>query len=802
MTAPQPSAPIADARARRLPPAARDALLLVALCALFYAPALDPGRQFLFRDAGRMHLPVKTWIAGELARGHLPEWNPYAGVGVPVVATGVDAALHPFQLLLVLLPVGAGFKGWVILSALAGGLGAAAWARRLGARGQAPLIAGAAFLLSGFLVSSTDNLTYLTALAAAPWLLAAGHAFAVEGGPARLAAVAVASWLCAAAGDPMGWGVAVGLASVQTAWVAADRRSGLARAASLALACAVAAAPVILPVILWIPHSSRGGAVPEAELLAWNLAPARLLELVVPHVSRGPLGDVYDAVYEAIAPSDPKWRPWVISVYVGAPTVALAAAGAWKDRRGRALVGGAALLTWTAMGPHAGFGAIARTLPVLGSLRYWEKLAAWPAMLLAAAAALGAAAVVADARAARRVAIGAVAAAAILLLLAGVALLAPDTVGGILGPGARGAGVRAALGGNVGEGALHAALALFVLAAVAETVARGRLLAAAPLLLVGAVALDLGVANARAWVLSPAQSLTDPPPLAAAARAAAPWPRVVTPFTPPEPRFSGLTLFESKWRVGHLTLDAAWNVPERVGNFDAYTGMIPARLLHARNVLGGEGLIRHAPLWGFSLVVAPARAGLADAGIPAPLDVVGSDGALGAWLLRLPHRSRAYVSRAVPVADANAALAFASTEPTDSDRSAVEGPVPPRQATAGVARLVVDEGERVTVETDVPGEDPALLVLSDQHAPGWSAEIDGTPSEILRANYLVRGVWVPAGRHAVTFRYRTPGLREGWLLAAALAAALAGWARWRRGAARRWAVGEPALRLDGASPSP
>jgi hypothetical protein len=177
---------------------------LVAAWAVLFAPALLGDGQFLYRDAGRMHHPVKRWIAEELRRGHLPEWNPYAGMGTPVIAGAVDAPLHPLNALLVLAPFEAAFKGWVLLSVLCAGLGAAAWARALGRAPAGAAATGLAFMLSGFVVSSTDNLTYLSTLAAAPWLLAAGHAAGSRLRPAPLLAVTVASFVTAAGGDPMG----------------------------------------------------------------------------------------------------------------------------------------------------------------------------------------------------------------------------------------------------------------------------------------------------------------------------------------------------------------------------------------------------------------------------------------------------------------------------------------------------------------------------------------------------------------------------------------------------------------------
>lgn len=51
---------------------------------------------------------------------------------------------------------------------------------------------------------------------------------------------------------------------------------------------------------------------------------------------------------------------------------------------------------------------------------------------------------------------------------------------------------------------------------------------------------------------------------------------------------------------------------------------------------------------------------------------------------------------------------------------------------------------------------PAILLLNDKHAPNWKVTVDGQPATLLRCNYLMRGVPVPAGRHEIVFRYEPP----------------------------------------------
>ncbi|MFO0583144.1 MAG: hypothetical protein U0229_12805 [Anaeromyxobacter sp.] len=761
----------------------REALVAAAALAvagaLVFAPALLGDGQFLYRDAGRMHHPVKRWFAEELRRGHLAEWNPYQATGMPHVAGAVDAPLHPFNALFLALPFEAAFKAWVLLAVLGAGLGAWWWARRLGAGPAGGITAGLAFMLSGFVVSSTDNPTYLTTLAAVPWVLAAAHRAVEVGGAAPLLWAGVASFVALAGGDPMGWVLVLGLAAVQALALVRGPSPGTraARGAATLAVAVLAAAPALLPTLLWAPHSSRAAGFDATELSRWNLHPLRLLELVVPGLLRWKVGALRNPLFEALAGNEHTQLPWVLSVYSGAAALALAALGALRDARARWLLGLALVFVWMALGPNAGFGQLAAALPVLSSLRYWEKAVASVALLVAVAAGLGVDRLLADPRAeGRRLAVVAGAGAAGLGLLAAAAALAPAPLAALVA-GARGAApgpLAGAFVDNLAAGGGAAAVALGFLAGIALAVRSGRLQGLAAGVVCAVVALDLGASAVTAYVLAPPALLEEPSPIAARLAAEPGLPRVVTPFQLSGERWPELSEFEARWRWLARTSAPALQVARRIGNFDAYAGLVPARLMRIRRAAGPEALAGPASVLGFGAVVVPAAPELAaKAGLAPPYEVLAVDPALPVFLVRLPSRPRVGLAGALVEGDEQAALDFVlSRGAVASGRSVLEGPVPDGyRAPAGEARLVEDRGERLVV--DAAADAPALVFVNDTFAPGWAASVDGAPAPILAVNLLARGVWIPAGRHRVELEYRTPGLRAGAALAGVTLAALA-----------------------------
>jgi hypothetical protein len=88
------------------------------------------------------------------------------------------------------------------------------------------------------------------------------------------------------------------------------------------------------------------------------------------------------------------------------------------------------------------------------------------------------------------------------------------------------------------------------------------------------------------------------------------------------------------------------------------------------------------------------------------------------------------------------------------------------------ASIVRYRSSDVQIETETAA--PALLVLNDTEFPGWRAYVNGEQASIVTANYLFRGVFVPAGKNTVEFRYEPRSFWAGVAVALAAIVALAG----------------------------
>ncbi|MBX3744053.1 MAG: hypothetical protein KF833_01975 [Verrucomicrobiae bacterium] len=94
---------------------------------------------------------------------------------------------------------------------------------------------------------------------------------------------------------------------------------------------------------------------------------------------------------------------------------------------------------------------------------------------------------------------------------------------------------------------------------------------------------------------------------------------------------------------------------------------------------------------------------------------------------------------------------------------------------AGTADYIEYGPTRFVIRTEA--RTPSVLLVNDRFAPGWQVKVDGRDEPMLRANYVMRGVYLSPGAHEVEFRFEPPA-RTLWTSLAALSAAfgILGWA--------------------------
>jgi hypothetical protein len=66
-------------------------------------------------------------------------------------------------------------------------------------------------------------------------------------------------------------------------------------------------------------------------------------------------------------------------------------------------------------------------------------------------------------------------------------------------------------------------------------------------------------------------------------------------------------------------------------------------------------------------------------------------------------------------------------------------------------RVVTFDRSRIVLEIDAPAA--GVLVINEAWSPKWRAAIDGAEAPLFRANYMLRGLVVPAGHHRIELAY-------------------------------------------------
>lgn len=237
----------------------------------------------LHADADLQVRPWRQMVLESWAAGQPAFWNPHQLLGVPLMANSQSAVFYPPHMVLGMLRVppdaSLSLLAWLHISLL--GLGVAGLARRLGAEGHGPVVAGGTVALAGFVGLWSPFASVLGTVAWMPWVWAA-LVPADEESPWRRAgagALATAMMLLAGHLQFAAFGL-MGAVVLALGFAVLERRGAwLAASGAMLLAGGLASLPQVLPVLEGTKTSHRRTVATSEGLAAYQGSAVKLFEL-------------------------------------------------------------------------------------------------------------------------------------------------------------------------------------------------------------------------------------------------------------------------------------------------------------------------------------------------------------------------------------------------------------------------------------------------------------------------------------------------------------------------------------------
>jgi len=769
------------------------ALIVIVLC----WPVLAQGRVYWERDLHLYLYPHAEALVRVVAQGSLPLWNPYVAFGEPLLANPQMQLLYPPTWLQLLMTPWTWYAGVVVAHLFFTAVGAYVLARRWQTSRPGAFLAAAVWVTSGPLLSFVNLYHHFCGAAWIPWVVATSDRALARrrardvlacGVALALQIVTGSADMCALAGVLAAAGALRHVEWGRARWWH-NRHLVLTGALALLLGLGLSAAQWI-PTTAMASRSSRFDQ-PERIRTYWSVHPATLVQAVVP-VPLGalPLSDeARSALFESR-------EPFLLSLYLGLAAGVLVLAAIVETRAARAVALVLAVVVLLALGRHTpAFAVVTTLIPPLRILRYPVKVMVAAALLWAMLAGMGADALGRTDRRRRRLTVLALAVVAIGLAASlGIASATrPDELGAaFLQRRALDPPFSVALVPVARRVLLAVGFATAVGAAALLALAPGRRWTATVASLFAIV--DLLVANEGLNRTCPPELMAWRPPAVDIARApdggrtyaydyyvatrgrASLSHAAYALATPPADPSVGAVALRGALYPSVL---AQWGV-ESSYDLDQQ-GLFPKELaVLSRGLRIVEGTPVHLKLLRMGAVARVAAmhtAGFDDLAPVATLPTLFQE-PLRIYAVPDPV-PRVHVVGGVVVAEGDAALAALQDASFDPARAVLlpagaAVATPPRAP--GRCQIVSWKPDRIVVEADM--DSPGYLVFADTYDPGWRTRVDGRPARLWRADFALRAVEVPAGRHVVESTYRP--LSVGLGLAVSAVSAILGAAAWLR----------------------
>ncbi|NLF25166.1 MAG: YfhO family protein [Deltaproteobacteria bacterium] len=769
-----------SSRRRWVPP-----LFLAALLAVVFAPVLFGGQVFYHLDIQQFFLPFRA-----LARDFffLPSqglWNPFVAGGMSLIGNGQAALFYPLHWIFLPMPPELGLSFSIIFHFLIAGLGMYWFGLTLGLGRIPATIAGVIYMLCGATVTRAVHLSLLCGAALLP-AISASFVLLLERPSRRRFVMSVCllslQILCGHPQIPIYYAYALFLAL--TLNLAAGIAAGRGKSAGLALGmvggvyigAACVAAIMLLPWAESVWHSTRGGPVLPYEFMATlSFPPQRLLAAFIPY-HWGNIGELLLAAELSASAQERLVQIMEYAVYVGIPALCLFVLGLSVKGPSRLVPKEASLyVNWrqvlivflvfggiVACGLETPLGPALMALPLLAKMRAWTRALTLSVFAAAALAGFGADWMLREGSQKRQRIFSVVCVWTVMAVLVANFLCER-------------ADWQSAFREVWRSGAWLVSLSLLGVSSVLIIFGRGRL---AGLMLLALVTVDLGVFAGAFNPLIPAARLDTIPPAVAFLKTKGRYARVAS--------FAGLlpTVPEDAQAVLHSGWSARYRIPS-INVFDTlqsryYTdlfdhpgavnvtyGMLPAELLSYPRKQGLD--LMNVRYLVFPVGREPPSApDLREVYRDKSVVIFENDSSVGPVYLARTVQSE-------EVQDTLQRLRFGPPRPATEaviNEPLSQGENPPRVLTPADASWRAVMPDTDSIEVQLKSSSWQYLVFSQPFYPGWEVRIDGVPTESFRTNYLMRGVWVPPGKHMVVLQYRPWSFNAGALISSVAALTL------------------------------
>ncbi|MDB4635174.1 YfhO family protein, partial [bacterium] len=133
-----------------------------------------------------------------------------------------------------------------------------------------------------------------------------------------------------------------------------------------------------------------------------------------------------------------------------------------------------------------------------------------------------------------------------------------------------------------------------------------------------------------------------------------------------------------------------------------------------------------------------------------PYSLIRFDGAL--------PRTKLYSHWQVQTNDAMTLETLANREFDPQATVIINAPIAPSTTALGqsAGEVITQSYRPKEIRLTAQSTSDSVLLLNDHWSPHWRVTVDGQPSDLLRCNYVMRGVRLSPGRHEVVFRFQPP----------------------------------------------